>query len=237
MKSNWLKLYTLFSLLFAMMVWYVPTDSISSNLTETLQQSNTFLSAEIENLINDIEDNALWYPEYKHSEIEAKRIDNLLQSNPTQNDTLFTFLSNFFSKEKRLPNFDKNDKTVYYQNDLLSKTWKIQKRYLLANHFQKKTRGLKLCCFCGPELVLLNNHRIEPNQLTDLQFGLSYSGIQLKNMRFWINGKTAPTRDGKAVVKQKATKSGWKTLKIKYQGEYQNQIFIDSLIYRYFVCD
>lgn len=237
MKSNWLKIHTLFSLLFAIMIYWIPTDFISTNLEPIFHQSNTFISVEIDNMIDEIKENVLNYPEYKKDEIEAKRLDTLLQSNLTQNDTLFNFLANFFSNEERLPNFNEKDKSIYCQNDLLSKTWKIQKRYLLANHFKSETKGTQIICSFGPELIVKNHHFIEINQSTDLQFGLSESGVQLKNNRFWINGKAALTRDGKTVVKEKATKSGWNVLNIKYQGEYKNQIFTDSLTYRYFVCD
>lgn len=237
MKSNWLKLYIFFSLLCAMIVWRIPTDFISSNLRPIFHQSNIFIATEVENSIDEIEENALSYPEYKTDEIEAKRLDTLLQSNLTQNDTLFNFLANFFSNHERLPNFNEKDKSIYYQNDLLSKTWKMQKRYLLANHFKSETKGTQIICSFGPELIVKNHHFIELNQSTDLQFGLSESGVQLKNRRFWINGKANPTRDGKTVVKEKTTKSGWNTLNIKYQGEYQNKTFTDSLTYRYFVCD
>ncbi|MFK7947335.1 MAG: hypothetical protein AB8G11_07095 [Saprospiraceae bacterium] len=238
MKKFYLWIYGSITLFVTIVVLcFFNSSEIISSVEKTLYESNRFLIQEIEYAIDEVEENVKKYPEYKEHEEDLKKIDSLFQQKPTENNTLFSYLANFFAKEEGLTNFTKNEKAVYLQNNLLSETWRTQKRYILAEYLKSKTQSFDLCCFCGPELIYINNKVIQLNKATDLQFGLSYSGIYFKNPRFWINGKVTWTKDGKTTVKQKATKSGWNDLKIKYQGEYENEVYTNSLTYRYFVCD
>lgn len=132
------------------------------------------------------------------------------------------------SRQRQLQNWSFN----------LSKSTMLQRnRIALLNFYENQTGGSH-DWFDSAEPIIINpsiNALI--GEKSEFKIGMSKRDIYLKPVKIWINGETLQTKDGKVFYRKRVTKSGWNTLNIKYQGEYQNQIFADSLTYRYFVCD
>lgn len=199
------------------------------------------------------------YPAYQEYYEKAESADSLIQHslkniatvdlNIQQKyifDSLLTPL-NYYHKEdiqRLMPNIYAASNDELAQRKLqnwslnLAKSTMLQKnRIALLNFYAEKASGT--CCFCfnWPEPILINpfiNNLV--NEKSQLQFGVSYN-MNLKDVQLWINDEAHKVKDGRTRYKKQATKSGWNELKIKYQGEFRNQILTDSLTYRYYVCD
>lgn len=121
--------------------------------------------------------------------------------------------------------------------NLVKRTMIQRNRIALLNYYEEKTGGTYGWRFDSAEPFFLSTSiNTIVNEKTNIQLGFNRCEY-LENVQLWINDEAAKVQDGKTRYQERTTKSGWNTLKIKYQGEYQKQVYTDSLTYRYYVCD
>lgn len=168
-----------------------------------------------------VQDNLLRNPFDEDAKYHKREIESVISS--------FYDYSNNQLTEKQLSDWSLN---------LIKSTMIQRHKIILLNYYKEKTHGSSHYWFDAYEPVLYKNTTcalVKENH--QFQVGMSCYSKRLQNVRWWINEEAAKVRDGKAHYQERATKSGWNDLKIKYQGEYQKQIYTDSLTYRYYVCE